>query len=226
MILSETIGIPIRIGNIEIAQYDFQKEINWFESNDITIELGDGWRLPNKQELNLLFTNKDKIGGFKSKAYWSSSLVSKNGKALVKYFDNGSELDFSISMNAFSRFIRVVNSKKNEDLVEKIYEVNEIVGKPIKIDRIEVTKFNFKEEMNWDDANFQCNNLGNGWRLPNRLELNILFNNKEKIGGFNKSNYWSATPTGLYYYYQDFVMGYKSPADKNMKFFVRPVRNI
>jgi hypothetical protein len=222
----DIIGTPVKIDNLEVTQNDFQKEINWFESNDITIKLGDGWRLPNKEELNLLFTNKDKIGGFKSKAYWSSSLVSKNGKALVKYFDNGSELDFSISMNAFSRFIRVVNSKKNEDLVEKIYEVNDIVGKPIKIDRIEVAKFDFKQEMNWDDANFQCNNLGNGWRLPNRLELNILFNNMEKIGGFNKSNYWSATPIGLYYYYQDFIMGYKSPADKNMKFFVRPVRNI
>jgi len=108
----DIIGTPVKIDNLEVTQNDFQKEINWFESNDITIKLGDGWRLPNKEELNLLFTNKDKIGGFKSKAYWSSSLVSKNGKALVKYFDNGSELDFSISMNAFSRFIRVVNSKK------------------------------------------------------------------------------------------------------------------
>ena len=47
-----------------------------------------------------------------------------------------------------------------------------------------------------------------------------------KIGGFNKSNYWSADPIGVYYYYQDFVMGYKSPADKNMKNFVRAVKNI
>jgi len=45
MINSEVISIPIRLGDIEIAQNDFQKEINWFESNDITIELGDSWRL-------------------------------------------------------------------------------------------------------------------------------------------------------------------------------------
>lgn len=29
-------------------------------------DLGDGWRLPTKDELNVLYENKDKIGGFAS----------------------------------------------------------------------------------------------------------------------------------------------------------------
>jgi hypothetical protein len=47
--------------------------------------------------------------------------------------------------------------------------------------------------MNWDDANGACNNLGNGWRLPTIKELNLMFKNKYKIGGFVKDYYWSST---------------------------------
>ncbi len=36
--------------------------------------------------------------------------------------------------------------------------------------------------MNWDDAKEACENLGDGWRLPTKDELNILYKNKDKIG--------------------------------------------
>ena len=55
-------------------------------------------------------------------------------------------------------------------------------------------------EMNWSDAMKNCadpryldSHMGNGWRLPTKDELNILYENQEKIGGFGFNYYWSST---------------------------------
>jgi len=58
------IGKPIRIRNLEVAQNDFPKEMTWYDAKKACTDLGNGWRLPTKDELNLLYINKDKIGGF------------------------------------------------------------------------------------------------------------------------------------------------------------------
>ena len=47
---------------------------------------------------------------------------------------------------------------------------------------------------NWDEALKACAALGDGWRLPTRHELNMLFLNKEVIGGFALAGfYWSSS---------------------------------
>ena len=67
------IGVPIKIGNLEVAQYDFPNKMNWYEANRAFHKLGDGWRLPTKDELNTLYQNKTAIGGFENDFYWSST---------------------------------------------------------------------------------------------------------------------------------------------------------
>jgi len=47
--------------------------------------------------------------------------------------------------------------------------------------------------MNWDDAMAECEALGDGWHLPTKGELNLLYLNKDAIGGFVKDYYWSST---------------------------------
>ena len=50
--------------------------------------------------------------------------------------------------------------------------------------------------MTWEDAKKACAALGDGWRLPTKDELNILYENKDKIGGLIhqlRSPYWSST---------------------------------
>ena len=59
---NKIIGIPIKIGSLEIAQSDFPNEMNWQSAKNACSNLGKGWRLPNNDELNLLFQNKDNIG--------------------------------------------------------------------------------------------------------------------------------------------------------------------
>ena len=47
--------------------------------------------------------------------------------------------------------------------------------------------------MNWHEAKIACKKLGTGWRLPTKDELNMLYENKEEIGGFANLTYWSSS---------------------------------
>jgi len=54
-------------------------------------------------------------------------------------------------------------------------------------------------KMNWDDAIDTCETLGDGWHLPTKDELNVLYLNKDAIGGFvinYNYYYWSSTDVG------------------------------
>ena len=67
------IGEPIKIGSLEVAQYDFPVEIDWHEAMNECTALGNGWRLPTIEELRLIFKNDHKISNFSGLIYWSSS---------------------------------------------------------------------------------------------------------------------------------------------------------
>ena len=73
----ESTTSTIKIGNIEVMTEDLTTEdlggMNWNEAKEACAKVGDGWRLPTKDELNILYENKDKIGGFAEYAYWSST---------------------------------------------------------------------------------------------------------------------------------------------------------
>ncbi len=52
--------------------------------------------------------------------------------------------------------------------------------------------------MTWEDAKAECAKLGDGWRLPTKDELDILYRNRQTIGGFVGDVYWSSTEYGNY----------------------------
>ena len=66
----------------------------------------------------------------------------------------------------------------------------------------------------------------NDWYLPSIEELNKLFLNKDKIGGFGTGSYWSSTEDKklFYAFKQGFFSGSKTSADKKSLFAVRAVR--
>ena len=75
--------------------------LDWFEAKKTCTNIGSGWRLPTMDELNVLFKNKEKIGGFKKDAlYWSSNeapSVDKGdeiGNAWIIFFENGMRATF------------------------------------------------------------------------------------------------------------------------------------
>ena len=102
------------------------------------------------------------------------------------------------------------------------------VEKPtlLKIGNLEIAPNDFPNTMNWDDAKITCEALGDGWRLPSKDELKILYENKDKIGGFADRVYWSSTEIGLEYAnYQVFDnYGSQGAIQKFITFNVRAIR--
>ena len=94
----------------------------------------------------------------------------------------------------------------------------------IKIGNLEVMTEDLGD-MNWDEAKKACKNLGDGWRLPTKDELNLLYENKEKIGGFANVFYWSSTEYDDYGAWgQGFSFGNQYYGSKSATSFVRAVR--
>ena len=82
-------GDPIRIGRLEVAEFDFTKYMKWPNARRACKALGSGWRLPTEDELNLMYKNKDKIGGFGPEGYWSLTEDDDYGYRVMKDFGNG-----------------------------------------------------------------------------------------------------------------------------------------
>lgn len=93
-----------RLGNLEIATRDFAEKMTWEAAKKACADLGDGWRLPTKEELNEMYRNKDKIGAFTLDNYWSSTENS----------------NFYAWSQDFSSGIQNSNSKLNPNLVRAI----------------------------------------------------------------------------------------------------------
>ena len=80
-------------------------------------------------------------------------------------------------------------------------------------------------EHNWQDAKKVCEDLGDGWRLPTREELHLMWLNRESIGGFDTVYYWSCSENGSYYaWFQNFDGGVQSYNYKAESYYARAVR--
>lgn len=71
------LGNTRKIGKIEIAQNDFAWEMNFDEAQKVCEKLGKGWRLPTKDELNIIYKNKlllrAKVNKYSNAPYWTST---------------------------------------------------------------------------------------------------------------------------------------------------------
>ncbi len=105
MCQASVIGKPIRLQKFEVAQYDFIEEMNWKDAKAACAKLGKGWRLPTKDELNVLYIYKDKIGGFASGYYWSSTEYN-SGLAWGQYFNDGVQASYGKNHECNVRAVR------------------------------------------------------------------------------------------------------------------------
>ena len=66
---------PITGEQLQVAENDFENGMNWSIAKDACKDLGNGWRLPTKSELELIFRELHLLGkgNFKLNYYWSSS---------------------------------------------------------------------------------------------------------------------------------------------------------
>ena len=83
-------------------------EHNWEDAKKLCKDLGDEWRLPTREELHLMWVNRESIGGFAAAFYWSSS-EDFNFIAWVQYFDVGSQnLNYKYDTN-YVRAVRALS---------------------------------------------------------------------------------------------------------------------
>jgi hypothetical protein len=61
--------------------------------------------------------------------------------------------------------------------------------------KLEVADFDLPIHMNWDDAVRACQNLPDGWRLPDMDELLAMYEQlyKQGKGNFERTHYWSSS---------------------------------
>jgi len=89
--------------------------------------------------------------------------------------------------------------------------------------------------MSWDDAMVECKNLGNGWRLPNKDEIAVMYEqlHTKGKGNFRVDNfYWSSSEYNAYnawtfsFGYGGAYSTYYSSLGKYFLLHVRAVRTL
>ena len=84
--------------------------------------------------------------------------------------------------------------------------------------------------MTWSQAMSACDRLSYGgyddWYLPDKVELEAMYQKRSSIGGFSLTNYWSSTESGSSSYacYHNFYDGFSHGTTKDYTFHVRCVR--
>jgi hypothetical protein len=92
-------------GDFEVMTKDLGR-MNWYDAKKACADLGDGWRLPTKEELKILYENKDKIGGFAKYGYWWSSTEFVTDLAWGQYFGSGDQFTNGKYATGYVRAVR------------------------------------------------------------------------------------------------------------------------
>jgi hypothetical protein len=96
-----------------------------------------------------------------------------------------------------------------------------------RLGNLEIAPRDFAEKMTWEAAKKACADLGDGWRLPTKEELNDMYRNKDKIGAFTLDNYWSSSEnTNFYSWSQDFSSGIQNSNSKLNPNYVRAIKSL
>jgi hypothetical protein len=248
---SMIIGTPITIGSLMIASKDMPEPLDWWEAKEECLRLGDGWRLPTKEELDLIYENKSRIGVFKNGGYWSISQsanrITNDGVLILawtKNFKTGIKTDYEKKEIGYVRAVKtgVANSEVKEPIKEPIEEKKSLeqakieekntriktIGTPIKIFNFEVAENDFPggEKMTCEEAKKACESLGDGWRLPTKDELFILYLNKKNINVIRDYTYWSSTKIGNLVDIVSFIDGRSSSSGSSYDWSVRAIRTM
>ncbi len=178
----------VEIENLQVMKEDLG-EMNWYDAREACARVGEGWRLPTIDELQMICQYKDSIGGFKTNEK-VSYYFSCSDYEMYDEFDAVEIVGFG-----FIDECEVVGDEKGGEDYGDEWHVRAVRSADFSFVEIDNIKVMTKDlgQMNWDDAVKKCRELGYGWRLPNDEEAKILQENKENIGGFSSDDwYWTS----------------------------------
>jgi hypothetical protein len=111
--------IPIKLSksiNIEVYPEDAPKLMTWNEATEWAKSVGDGWRLPTKEELLLIYENRYRIPSLKTSRsgsdfahwYWSCTEPRDDASKVydVDFTDGGGGWDHKDTISLSSRLVR------------------------------------------------------------------------------------------------------------------------
>ena len=148
LIENEMKGIQLKEGQIVL---DVEGNEYLIEKGDVLQERTGDWRLPDKEELDMMYRNLHKkgLGDFIDEIYWSSTEYGSN-YAWSQSFINGVQYDgFDKIGNNRVRLVRVISNEG--------YEIGEDTPKGFVFDIEDDMVFECKKEdepgtMDWDKA--------------------------------------------------------------------------
>ncbi len=150
--------------------------MNWFDANNICPKIGEGWRLPTLNELNLI----------KSQINFSSSEMSLWTST---YFSNYKDTSLASILNWSNG---VVNNRQGTSR-SNMYNVLAIRPEKFKsVNNLEIMNKDL-ENVTVQTALRIAKEIGDGWRLPTYEELWIMYNNRKEIGNFKENTYLSSS---------------------------------
>ena len=101
------IGKPYNLDGLEIAQFDFTQPMNYDEATEACSKLGDGWRLPTRDELEKIYENKSKLDGFVSPIYISDSSEYFTDNSFYYWSNSSYDSDYVWCIGFEHKFIAV-----------------------------------------------------------------------------------------------------------------------
>jgi hypothetical protein len=113
---------------------------------------------------------------------------------------NESPTVLSEDVKTVGRFMDTVSKYKTETLVLKENQPINFIT----IDKLDIMKTDLGL-LDSKQAEIACKKLGDGWRLPNEAELNVIYNENDKLGVF-ETNYYLGTETGTDAYNEDVTL--------------------
>jgi hypothetical protein len=151
----------------------------------------------------------------------SNSIIPEKKSSLDKYAKSVAK-DSLNAVNSSIKPMLVKNNGVSENSISVLVNGN----------KLEVLLSNLPGSWSWSEAQNECKKLGVGWRLPTKIELNMLLNESSSngIGSLENGKIWcqDASDDELYRWVliikDDNISG--RFIDKNQKLLVRPVRNM
>lgn len=184
-----------------------------------------GWRLPTKEELNLVYQNLRKLGIIKDgNWYWSSSKGGRfNSEMWLQEFSSGRQSNFSCYGNMLAS-VRAIRSfsidEQPQDRQENVefgkinnqqelrnYRIGERGPGGGLVFHIEGSRVYEVSEVlgrhKWEEAKKVAENYRGGgfsdWRLPTKEELDLVYRNLRKPGIITgDETFWSSSQLSFY----------------------------
>lgn len=238
----------------------YGKLYNWYAINDPRGLAPEGYHIPSHEEWDILMANLggDFGAGGKMKEkgnlHWNAANDKANNQSgftalpggfrwpedgfseigVTCSFWSSSERNSELAQNRslsvnHKRVILNFDDKRKGSSVRLVQDTFQQTS-GFKLGKLEIFNSDIGE-LSHNDAKLACMKLGDGWRLPSKLELNTIYENKKLINGLTEAFYWSSdNADGIIgsAWGQNFSDGFQNTCSTAIKYknFTRPVRDV